>query len=568
MIKIFASKDPDGPSEPHVFMFTSPNAARAEADTMKEALTTVISALKAGSGAATPAAGTPGASSAAMAITSAGSAKQYDIWTRNLENDLELQKSLLASNPDLQQTFKETVMTKILTVPQFWSTRVHLLRQYALEKAQARGPYNVFASIKPTVVDNVSRMSLSREQIHDIFTQHPLVKTVYDENVPKLPEGLFWERFFQSRLFKKLKGEKILPTDRTDTIFDRYLHRGNEDLDPKRRRVEHVPLTIDLEGNEQNITIPRGNQPDRTMRPQRAEDVPIIRTLNSLSMKLLDLVTEVDGDRELVNQDELYMKEQRLADLQGSDEEERIILHIQDQRKFFSGTEPSGKSEFAGMDPKTVIEDLRQNLGTEPIDLANVMPSCDSDDSDDSGDENPSPSVELSAAARQVTAAVHDRRSQLLISSSNYAVDTGGLPPKTFASVSLVHATTNEFLHHFWLAFLSGDEKRAGDIAKLVTSLQNSKERIETIAAGADEERNVELQRRKKELQDEYRRTGIKPKKRAGIMNVGGGRQVVEEVLSPTVIAVDKALTIYQSALAEVEKATSTSASAAPASSA
>ena len=90
----------------------------------------------------------------------------------------------------------------------------------------------MLATIKPKTVDNVVRMSLSREAIHDIFDQHPLVKMVYDDNVPKLPEEEFWSRFFLSRLFKKLKGDKLLPTDNTDPILDRYLGRDDEGEPP------------------------------------------------------------------------------------------------------------------------------------------------------------------------------------------------------------------------------------------------------------------------------------------------------------------------------------------------
>jgi transcription initiation factor TFIIH subunit 1 len=76
----------------------------------------------------------------------------------------------------------------------------------------------------------------------------------------------------------------------------------------KRRKVSHVPLTIDLEGNEQNISQvrgsrsqisqkliltyvqSRGNAPDMTMRPSRSENVPVIRTLNTISLQILNLV--------------------------------------------------------------------------------------------------------------------------------------------------------------------------------------------------------------------------------------------------------------------------------------
>ena len=234
MIKVFATKE-GGATEPYVFTFTSASSARMEADAMKEALTTAIQTFKTNSGAATPSSASAGptttatSSAAASGATAAKLAGKLTDWSKTrLETDLELQKSLLKADQELSTTFSEAVLSGAVTADQFWSTRTHLLRAHAIEREQKRGPYNVLATIKPKTVDNVVRMSLSREAIHDIFDQHPLVKMVYDDNVPKLPEEEFWSRFFLSRLFKKLTGDKLLPTDNTDPILDRYLGRDDE----------------------------------------------------------------------------------------------------------------------------------------------------------------------------------------------------------------------------------------------------------------------------------------------------------------------------------------------------
>jgi transcription initiation factor TFIIH subunit 1 len=250
MLKIFVAKEGEQTPESYIFNFTSPNA-RAEADAIKDALGTAIQAAKAGT------AGPGGASSATIAVTTAGSAGMNDLWSKpRLEADAELQVSLLKSDAVLSNTFTEAVLSGAVTAAQFWSTRTHLLRAHAIERSQARGPYNVLAAIRPTTVNGVAKvsLSLSTEQIDDIFAQHPLVKKVHDENVPRVSKNEFWSRFFLSRLFKKLKGEKLLPNDPTDNIFDRYLLRDEEENSRKRRKIDHVPLTIDLAGNEQNLS--------------------------------------------------------------------------------------------------------------------------------------------------------------------------------------------------------------------------------------------------------------------------------------------------------------------------
>lgn len=103
-----------------------------------------------------------------------------------------------------------------------------MLRSFAIESSQKRGSYHVLAAVKPREVNGELKMNISAEQVQLIFSQHPLVKRVYDENVPKLNEMEFWSRFFLSRLFKKLKGERITVADSTDAVFDRYLDGNNE----------------------------------------------------------------------------------------------------------------------------------------------------------------------------------------------------------------------------------------------------------------------------------------------------------------------------------------------------
>lgn len=555
MIKVFAKTTPDKDPEQYVFTFTSASAARPEADAMKEALTTRIQEVKSVSGSATPAAGATGSTSAAMA---AMSGKLTDWSKARLETDMELQQSLLKSDADLTMTFSEAVLSGAVTAPQFWSTRTHLLRAHAIEREQKRGPYNVLATIKPKTEDGVAKMAISQDVIRDIFDQHPLVKSVYDENVPKLSDQHFWSKFFTSRLFKELKGEKILPGDPPDHIFDRYLNKSPEENSRKRRKIEHVPRTMDLEGNEQNLSQKQGNRPDLTMRPTKVDNVPIIRTLNSLSQKLVDLVAPADADpNENEDQDAYYFAEQTLLDLRGDPEEERIILNIRDQRRFFSGEDDEDLNKVqlcAGMDAGVVLEELKMAMGDGNIDLDAVLSKDDDSDGEEATANNSVGKYRPSDATKQISAAVYDRRSQMLHTGgySGASERTGGLPLGVFESVQLVHATTNEFLRHFWSAFLSGDEKRAADITKLVTGLGNSKGRIEAIAKTADEEKEVERVRKKKGAQEEYRRTGLKPKRKS--TEVGGGRKVVEGILGPVMNAVETALSKYQSALDEAEK--------------
>jgi len=593
MLKIFAQAPGTTAPETHVFSFTSYSTARAEADAIKDALSAAIQAAK--SGTATPAAGGgAGGASAAMAIASAlastpGSGRDLNTWYDDvrLKSDVELQQSLLKADPPLSKTFMESLRTKPESIThsqftsQFWSTRVHLLRAHAIEKNQTRGAYNVLSTIKPKTVDNAVRLSISKEQIQLIFNQHRLVKRVYDENVPKLSEESFWSRFFQSRLFKKLKGEKIGESDPTDPVLDKYLRYDEDAALNKRLLSAHVPHIIDIEGNEENHSQRKGNQPDWTMRPASADKVPIIRTLNTLSENIMANVAPADVDpSQPIGMDEETFNELALRDLQGDAEENRIILRIRDQNRFFSDSDNKDNNDlladarlYAKQDPKKVLSLLREDLKPDDNDdgaRLNLDLAIGVDLDSDTDDDNPTPKPthvgsksRLASATAQILSAIHQRRSQQTdddASASNLSAtiptdqpstststSTSTLSPPLFDRLSLTHATTTEFLHHFWAAFQSGDADRAGEVAKLVESLSRAMDRIRAVADDAEAERAAEVESARRHVKEVYERTGRKVRVR--LEEVGGGRVVVERLMAPTVGAIEVAVGRYRGAV-------------------
>ena len=575
MLKIFAQVPGTQAADTHVFAFTSHTAARAEADAIKDALSKAIHAAKSAS---IPAAPDGGASSAAMAIASAVSSKtdRADVNTlyddEKLRQDVELQRSLLKSNPALSRTFIESIQTKPESISssqfssQFWSSRTHLLRAHAIEKSQTRGAYNVLSSIKPVTVENATRLSISKEQIQLIFNQHPLVKRVYDENVPKISEEVFWSRFFQSRLFKKLKGERIMDNDPTDAVLDKYLRIDEDEERAKRLMSAHVPHIIDIEGNEENHSQRKGNDGDMTMRPASLNKVPIIRSLNALSEKILSHVAPNDIDPSLpIGVDEETFNELALRDLQGDTEENRVILNIKDQSRFFSDNKESGVSAdallYAKHDPNIVLKALRADITrvSQITDLsAAIGVNDDSDSSEDEDDPNEGhvgSKAALSAATSQMLAAITQQHLQTSddIPSSSFSTvassSTSGLPQAIFDRLTLTHATTTEFLNHFWSAFLSGSPSRADEISKLVESLDRAMDRIKAVAEDAEKERQKEVDKWKRQMQEYFERTGRKRK--VDLESIPGGAKAINVLMAPTVKAIEVATREYQKALKE-----------------
>lgn len=588
MLKIFALSSTAAALETHVFSFTSPTAARVEADSIKDAISKAIQTAKGASDVGTSTtAGSQGAqASAALAMASAVSTPAADKldpsgWydDRRLKSDVELQKSLLKADPLLQKTFMESLRTKPDSISnaefttQFWSTRLHLLRAHAIEKNQSRGAYNVLSTIKSKTEDNVTRLSISKEQIQLIFNQYPLVKRVYDENVPNLNETAFWSKFFLSRLFKKLKGEKIVESDPLDPIIDKYL-RYDEDPDRNQRILgAHIPHIIDIEGNEENHSQRRGNQPDLTMRPTSIDKVPIIRTLNNLSERIMASVAPVDVDpSQPIGMNEETFRELALRDLEADAQENRIILNIKNQQRFFSDgkekTGTTGTPSFPVLSPAEVLAKVQIDLGQSSLRSGSGGMNLEgalgideeSDDEDDMAQEGPvqvGSKPSLAGATRHILETIKQRRLQ---NDDVYRTSQGispnvqsnsGMSAAISDRISLTHATSTEFLHYFWAVFLSGNPDRANEVGKLAESLDRALERIDAVARDAEDERTVEIEQLKQEARDLYQATGKKVKVRPDA--VDGGERVVREMLGPTVRALEFAVGEYRKALAREE---------------
>ncbi|MCJ1244065.1 RNA polymerase II transcription factor B subunit 1 [Trapelia coarctata] len=578
MLKIFAQPAGATAPENHVFSFTSVTQARPEADAIKDALSKAIQAFQAGTLA--PAAPGGASSSAAMAIASAvsstlGAGRDNNTWYDDdrLKSDVKLQQDLLKQNPSLSKTFMESLRTKPDSIStsqftsQFWSTRTHLLRAHAIEHSQKRGAYNVLSTIKPRMEDNTIKLSISKEQIQLIFSQHDLVKRAYDENVPAKSEEQFWSAFFQSRLFKKLKGEKITEADPTDAVLDKYL---DQDIDLERNRrilASYVPHIIDVEGNEENHSQRKGNRPDLTMRPTSVDRVPIIRTLNSLSEKIMSHVApNVVDPSEPIGMDEETFNQLALRDLQSKAEESGIKLNVKDQGQFFSSDKGSDIDAdaklYARRKPEEVLRTVRADLASKgpDVDLA-VTIGVDDDSSDsDSGEQHPShvgSKASLRGASRRIFDAIAQQRAQNEDLSMNglsagQTAATCDLSTTIFDRLSLTHATTTEFLHHFWLAFLSGDPARAEEIARLVETLDRAMDRIRAVAEDAERERQKEVEKLKQQVREHYERTHKKLPFNSDV--VKGGAKAVNQLIDKTVTAIGVALGKYREALAQQQE--------------
>jgi transcription initiation factor TFIIH subunit 1 len=555
MLKIFAQAK--GQTEPvaHIFNFISLKDARTEANAIKDALTTAIQSAKAETNVA---AAQAGGSSAAMTIANAISGpKTGNVWEddNRLKSDFSLQESLMREDPSLRKTFLEAQKTRPESISntqftsQFWSSRVHLLRAHAITKSQNRASYNVLSSLKRE--EGGTKMSLTQEHVRLIFAQYPLMSRVYDEVVPKkYDEVEFWSKFFQSRLYTKLRGERINnERDPTDRVLDHFLDAPELTGLRQGTQAMQVPRIIDLEGNEEHHSQRQGNQPEIDLRPTALNKAPIIRTLNALSEKLMEHVLPSDVDpSKPIGMDEGTYNNIRLRDLQNDPELHRNILKIRDQSQFFSNERAGkGKIDDAGLSQinasvaiKKVCADIMKafpQAGAGTISFGLDEPT-DEEASVGDGTARVAPSTAIS----HIIELVRQHRAQ-----TEEIPDSSGLSKDVYERLILTQATTTEFLHQFWSAFLSGDVGRVNEIASLVESLDRAMDRINTVANAAEADRKEVIRKSQKQADDILQRTG--KKQRIDYKRIGGGAEVVKQLLGPTTKAVANATAKYQKAL-------------------
>jgi transcription initiation factor TFIIH subunit 1 len=578
MLKIFEKV---GDAEPATYLFHFNTAeAKEEAKTFKDLLSTLLASTRVGDAAVAkpagasggsstpnPGAGATGSSSASMAFASAvnsqhaSSSRWFD--DAQLKNDIELQQSLMRKDTSLHQTFVEAMQTKPDSLSgaafnsQFWSTRTNILRAHAIEINQKKGAYNVLSTVKPKTVDGELKLNISVEQVQMIFAQHPLIKRVYNENVPKLSEAEFWSRFFLSRLSKKLRGERVIDNDPTDPLFDKYDPSENTVAFQSKIMAQQVPHIIDIEANEENQGGFRsGNAKDVEMRPRA--NIPIVKTLNSLSEKIMANVAPSDVNTDDPDGGYNAYIQLALRDLKGDAKEHRIMLNVKEQNKFFSKHDSAPSKQAAVFEkqaPGDVLFDILGDLETLESDGAggiNIQAAMGFDEQSDSDDDAPKrPHVgsrsALLAADKDIMKGVRQQRAQKY-GHDDDATEPMGLPVEIARKCSLTHATTIEFLHQFWNAFLSGDPDRAGELQYLAESLGRSLARINVVAEEAEREREEIIRNRKKEIREYFERTGKKIRWRSD--NVGGGKAAVIALMQLIMNALEKAQADYSRALA------------------
>lgn len=477
----------------HNFTFTSPSAvAYVEREAFKQELTNIISRNR--SAAPTPlqkptplaAISTPAKTPAPIPSTSRATSVSSDTRTPILSGidaatDFRLRKKVLLSNPELLALHKELVMSGHITESEFWDGREHLLLAEAAAEGQKRGRPGQLVDPRPQTVEGGEvKIVITPQLVHDIFDEFPVVAKAYNDNVPnKLSEAEFWKRYFQSKLFNahraSIRSSAAQHVVKDDPIFDKYLEKDDDELEPRRARNEVSDLFINI-GATLEDHVETGNEKDVTMQAGRQRGaLPLIRKFNEHSERLLNsALGEVPPTkrRRIDNgndEDEDAYAQITLDDLRDPEAMSGITLQMQDRERYFEGQLTRSASEQASsevVDVRAAFAELKHGFrGWEPRFSQLRIDKKAGDAALDSMTQNVSARLDI-----------RTRKTDF--------------PPTLFRQLTTCQTAANEFLRQFWTSLYppptttsssATPSQNAAKVAKMAGYLSKTREKVEAL---------------------------------------------------------------------------------------
>lgn len=407
----------------------------------------------------------------------------------NLLKNRPLQQKLLLEDKTLRNIFTQSVINFKLSPAVFWSTRTGQLRTYALTISQHRGPYNVLSAIKPVATsDNQVNVNVTRDTISEIFGTYPIIRHAFDELVPaKLSEGEFWSRFFNSKLFRRLRGDKINTSNtRGDVVIDKYLYVDADFVVEEKGKAgaelkgdHQVDKFIDLEGNEEDNSQKLGILPDFTMKfsddgaeglgssesrgKNENEMMILMKNMNKLSNKMVNAHVETNEKQESLAQ--LYKHHEydlKFADLTEAPEAHYVPLNLDTHApRHIVDVENDQESKTAVISDDEARSIFRGSVfpASQTVNLNEVYVSK---------------SEHIAKANADITALVKHNfrtfRQAHNLKDPGQSTGTNVLSDESVQELITYNITVVEFLLHFWNLFLNGGSPM--QLKKLFTNLR------------------------------------------------------------------------------------------------
>ncbi|KAI9499574.1 hypothetical protein BDB00DRAFT_794531 [Zychaea mexicana] len=414
--------------------------------------------------ASSSAVGSPAPTPAGSAAATPGSPHSWR------QEEFNARKHLLSSSRELHTLHMELVVhDRSVNEEEFWASpyvkriRQKLNKESVSKEGRQKGKSSKMVELMPGQQEGSDvKYTLTSQIIHNIFTEFPSVKRAYDTNVPdKVTEQQFWKRFLASEFFHRSRTGARSQMAPYDDIFDRCLQEEDEENSkaPQISRIDQIKRAIDLTATEEDH-IDSGNAPDFTMKPGgSAQVLPLIRRFNRHAMRVLETSpSSKKRDIKASDNDDIE-REIIITDLQDENPPEKIVLDIEDSRRYFESQ--SGKRQDISIseeDAKHLLDDFKEDFqGWQPDLNKSVM---------EPRAANNAYSTLTEYIKRKVQ---HDRK----ISASD-----AKLPPMIQQKVQSYHSATNEILRHFWSSF---EPYRADKNIRMAESLKKQKEKLKEV---------------------------------------------------------------------------------------
>ncbi|PFH53830.1 hypothetical protein AMATHDRAFT_137016 [Amanita thiersii Skay4041] len=404
-------------------------------------------------------------------------------------SDFRLRKNVLLSNPDLATLHKELVMSGQISEAEFWDGREHLLLAQAAAESQRKGKPGQIVDPRPETVDGGEiKIRITPQLIRDIFDEYPVVEKAHRENVPsKLTEEEFWGRYFQSKLFNahraSIRSSAAQHVVKNDPIFDKYLEKEDDGLEPRRVRPEVEDLFVSLRATQEDH-VETGNEKDVTMQAGRQKGaLPLIRKFNEHSERLLkSALGDSHPSKRLRTGDKKLYSQIEINDLNDPEASSGIILEMQDRQRYFEARLASMAAEQAAakkaLDLKSILQEAKGNLHN----WDHVLKS---------------PSHQLKVERKPGEAALFTM-TQNVTARLDVRSKKNDIPDGLFKQMTACQITANEFLRQFWssvyppLAELQTisvvtPAQRSAKAAKMIGYISQTPEKVNILKAIAEQ---------------------------------------------------------------------------------
>ncbi|KDR75194.1 hypothetical protein GALMADRAFT_249153 [Galerina marginata CBS 339.88] len=399
-------------------------------------------------------------------------------------SEFRLRKKVLISNADLGTLHRDLVMTGQITEAEFWDGREHLILAQSATESQKKGKPGQLVDPRPEAVEGGEiKIRITPQLVHDIFDEYPIVAKAYSENVPNtLSEEQFWKRYFQSKLFNahraSIRSSAAQHVVKDDPIFDKYLERDDDELEPRRPRNEQVEAFVDLAATFEDHDE-TGNEKDVTMRAGRQKAaLPLIRKFNEHSERLLNsALGEIPpAKRRRLDPGEDSYSQIDIDDLHDPEASSGIILEMQDRQRYFEGrmTNSMRDSSQPKFDSAMLLREAKSSLANWDTRLTQLK-------------------IERKPGDAALLAMTQNVANRLDVKSKKNEIPDG-----LFRQMTTCQTAANEFLRQFWLATYPppGDiqkiasattAQRAAKAAKMIGYISKTPEKVHALVQTAQQ---------------------------------------------------------------------------------